>query len=321
MRTRASSDSMTNTLRRYGEALRLFAVETLRESGRITRRGWIWWVMGVVAAVPAWGGTITVNLGSASTFALLGGTITDTGDSNITGNVGATTTITINSPWTVAGTVYPAGDPTAMGAYSDFLTAYGTSIALGNTQPVLNSLSTTQTFIGNNVYQFAHDVSTTTGTVLTFDAQNVGNEVFVIQIGGAFTANGNLTFDLVNGAQANNIFWIVADAATISVGNDPGQTFDGSILAGSSFTMSAAQGGSGTLAGTINGCVFSETANTLAGETVVSGCAGGGMPGGANGGSSGAGGGGDVPEPASSALMGLGGLLGIVAWRKLRASI
>ena len=252
-----------------------------------------------------------MDLGSASSFALLGSTITDTGISHIFGNVGATTTITINDPWVVTGTVYPAGDPIAMTAYGDFETAYNTSLGLGSTQPVLSSLGLTQTFTGNNVYTFNNTISTTTGTVLTFDAQYNPNEVFVIQIDGAFTVNGALEFHLINGAQANNIFWIVEDAATISVGSSPPQTFDGSILAGTSFTMSAASGGSGVLAGTINGCVFSETANTLAGQTTVNGCLGGGLPGGGPG----------VPEPGSLGLVSLGCLLGILAWRKFRVSL
>jgi hypothetical protein len=267
----------------------------------------IWWVAAVAAVVPASGGPISVNLGSASSFALLGSTITDTGDSDITGNVGATTTITVNSPWTVTGTVYPAGDTTAITAYDAFENAYNTTLALGNTQPTLSSLGATQTFIGNNVYTFTSDLSTTTGTALTFDAQNNPNAVFVIQVEGSLTVNGILTFDLINGAQADNIFWVVEDAATISVGSSPPQTFDGNILAGTSFTMSAASGGSGTLAGTVDGCVFSETANTLAGETNVGGCVGAGLPGG---------GPGSVPEPGSSELVGLGCLLGILAWRR-----
>jgi hypothetical protein len=272
-------------------------------------------------AVSARAGTISVNLGSASSFALLGSTITDTGDSNIIGNVGATTTVTINSPWTVTGTVYPApSDPTVTTAYNAFENAYNMTLALGNTEPTLSSLGLTQTFTGNNVYTFTNDVSTTTGTTLTFDAQNVSSEVFVIQIDGAFTVNGALTFDLENGAQANNIFWIVKNAATISVGSSPAQTFDGSILAGTSFTMSAASGGSGTLAGTIDGCVFSETANTLAGETDVSGCVGGGAGGAPSGGPNG-GPSGSVPEPGSSELMSLGCLLGVVVWRKFRVSL
>ncbi|MFZ0936768.1 MAG: ice-binding family protein [Bryobacteraceae bacterium] len=265
--------------------------------------------MAVAAVMPAFGSTITVNLNSASSFALLGSTISNTGISAVNGNVGATTTITDSGPWVVTGTVYPApSNPTADQAYADFESAYNTALAMGHTQPVLSSLPMTQTFTGNNVYTFNGDLSTTTGTALTFDAQYDPNEVFVIQIDGALTVNGILAFNLINGAQANNIFWIVEDAATISVGSSPAQTFDGSILAGTSFTMSAASGGSGVLAGTINGCVFAETANNLAGETDVNGCVGGGLPGGGPG----------VPEPESAGLVSLAGLIGILAWRKLR---
>ena len=292
-------------------SFQFFAVETLRAKEGTMRHGLIWLVMAVAAVTPAFGGFVTVNLGSASSFALLGGTISNTGISHITGDVGATTTITDSGPWIVTGTVYPAGALTAKAAYQDFETAYNTALALGNTQPVLSSLGLTQTFTGNNVYQFTSTISTTSDSALTFDAQYNPNEVFVIQIDGAFTVNGVLTFDLINGARANNIFWIVKDAATISVGSSPPQIFDGSILAGTSFTMSAQSGGSGVLAGTVDGCVFAKTANTLAGQTTVNGCVGGGLPGGGPG----------VPEPGSSGLVGLGCLLGILAWRKIRVSL
>jgi len=280
--------------------------------------------MALVAVMPAFGATVSVNLGSASSFGLLGSTISDTGTSVVLGNVGATTTITGFPPGTAPGfTVFaaPNAPGTTVGiAYSDFETAYNTAYALANTQSVLNGLGTTQTFTGNNVYTIYNNVpdgtiSTTSGTVLTFDAQNNPNEVFVIQIDEAFTVNGLLQMNLINGAQANNIFWIVKDAATISVGNNTAQIFDGSILAGTSFTMSASgqTGGSGVLAGQIYGCVFAETANTLAGETDVYGCAGGGLPGGGPLAS--------IPEPGSSGLVSLGCLLGILARRKLRGSL
>jgi hypothetical protein len=280
--------------------------------------------MALAAVMPAFGATVSVNLGSASSFGLLGSTISDTGVSVVVGNVGATTTITGFPPGTAPGfTVFaaPNAPGTTVGiAYSDFETAYNTAYALANTQSVLNGLGTTQTFTGNNVYTIYNNVpdgtiSTTSGTVLTFDAQNNPNEVFVIQIDEAFTVNGLLQMNLINGAQANNIFWIVKDAATISVGNNTAQIFDGSILAGTSFTMSASgqTGGSGVLAGQIYGCVFAETANTLAGETDVYGCAGGGLPGGGPLAS--------IPEPGSSGLVSLGCLLGILARRKLRGSL
>jgi len=70
-----------------------------------------------------------------------------------------------------------------------------------------------------------------------------------------------MTFTLQNQAQANHIFWVVGTSSTISVGSSGPITFDGSILAGQAFTMSAASGGSGTLAGTINGCVFAGAVN------------------------------------------------------------
>jgi hypothetical protein len=276
------------------------------------RQRLIWLAMAVAVAAPAFGGTIiTVNLGSSSPFALLGSTISNTGISQVTGNVGATTTITDSGPWVVTGTVYPAGNSTAVAAYNAFENAYNTTLALSSTQPTLTSLPLTQTFTGNNVYTFTDDLSTATGTALTFDAQNNPNEVFVIQIDGTLTVNGILTFNLINGAQADNIFWVVADAATISAGSSPAQTFDGSILAGTSFTMSAQTGGSGVLAGTVNGCVFSETANTLAGETDVNGCS---ATTAATGGSSG------VPEPRSAGLVSFAGLMGILAWRKVRSA-
>jgi len=209
----------------------------------------IWWVIAVTAVVPAFGDTISVNLGSASSFGLLGGTISNTGTSAVAGNVGATTTITGFPPGTATGTVYTfPSNPTVTAAYNDFEGAFNTALALGDTQPPsLNSLPLTQTFTGDNVYNFDNTVSTTTGTVLTFDAQNISSEVFVIQIDGDFTVNGSLGFNLINGAQADNIFWIVRNDATISVGSSGPIIFGGSILAGDTFTMSAAAGAAACL--------------------------------------------------------------------------
>jgi hypothetical protein len=70
---------------------------------------------------------------------------------------------------------------------------------------------------------------------------------------------------------------------------------------------SSAAGGSGVLAGTIDGCVFADTANTLAGQTIVGGCSSTSSISG-------------VPEPGSAGLASLGGLLGLLAWRKFRVN-
>jgi hypothetical protein len=254
----------------------------------------------------------SVDLGPAISFGLIGGTISNTGTSVVTGNVGATGTITgFNPTGTATGTVYPAGDPTAVAAYdavfSPSVGAFSTAEGLIPTGSF--TTNTSQTFYGNTVYASSGTISTTTGTTLTFDAQGNPSALFIIQIDGALTVNGAMTFRLENGAQADNIFWIVEDAATISVGSSGPIVFDGSILAGDTFTMSAGSGGSGTLAGTINGCVFAENANTLAGTTNVGGCA-----------HTSAGPPTPVPEPGSMALLGSGlfALAGVVRKRKPR---
>ncbi len=272
--------------------------------GEIVRQRLIWLAVATAAVVPAFAGPI-VNLNSAGSFALLGGTISNTGVSLITGNVGSPTTITDSGPWIVTGTVYPfPSNPTVATAYSDFESAFNLAMALSPTQS-FTDLTTSETFIGNNVYTFTDPIiSTTTGINLTFDAQNDPSEVFVIRIATALTVNGAMTFTLENGAQAGNIFWIVGTDATISVADQAPITFDGDILAGDTFTMSAGAGGVNVLAGTINGCVFSENANTLAAQTDVGGCN--------------STGGGATPEPGTLSLLGMGLGAGFLLLRKFR---
>ncbi len=255
----------------------------------------------LLTALSAFGNTVIApNLGVASSFALIGGTISNTGTSVITGNVGAITTITGFPPGTATGTVYPApSDPNATAAYNAFILAYNNALSDSTTPPTLTvpGLTTNYTFLGDNVFNFSSlDVTSTANINLTFDAQGNSTDIFILKVGRDLTINGPLTFSLINGAQATNIYWIIGRTGTISSSGGP-VTFDGSILAGTSFTMSANPGGSGVLAGTVNGCVFAETANTLAGTTLVTGCLAG-----DNGGTGGT----ASPEPASFFLMALG---------------
>lgn len=275
------------------------------------RQGLVRLLIAATTAVPAFGGPIIVNLNSASAFGLLGGTISNTGTSVVTGNVGvqnASGTITGFNPTgtTVSGSVIAPGTTSSNNAYIDFVNAFNAASLLASTQSY-SDLTTNRTFIGNNVYTFGlTNISTTTGINLTFDAQNDPNALFVIRTDGAFTANGALTFTLQNQAQASRIFWIVGTSATISVGSLGPITFEGNILAGQSFTMSAAAGGSGILAGTVNGCVFAETANTLAGTTNIGGCTSSASA--------------SVPEPGSWTMVGVGCLIGMLGWRRTRTN-
>src|SRR5438128_9254093 len=68
-----------------------------------------------------------VSLGSAANFAVLAGsTVTNTGASQVTGDLGVSpgTAVTGFPPGTVSGTIH-AGDPTAAQAIADLTTAFG----------------------------------------------------------------------------------------------------------------------------------------------------------------------------------------------------
>jgi len=260
-------------------------------------------MLAALVAAPAFAGDVAPNLGSAASFGMLGGTISDTGTSVVIGNVGATVSITGFPPGTATGTVYtaPNGPSTTVGeAFTAFESAYSFAAGEPATETV-SGLTESETFDGNTVYSLGTNVTSTAGITLTFDAQNNSSEAFVLQTSGALTIDGPITFDLENGALASNIYWIVGAAATINPTNVP-VTFDGDILAQTSFTMSAntGPGGSGVLAGAINGCVFTETANTLGGETDINGCSAVGA----------------TPEPGSAGLAALSCLLGALWVRR-----
>ncbi|MGD0199152.1 MAG: ice-binding family protein [Bryobacteraceae bacterium] len=278
------------------------------------RRGLLWTLMVVMVAVPAFGGSIAApDLGTAISFGMLGDTISNTGESKVVGYVGATTTITGFGPpvgpgIATLGAFYTApnvpGSTVGM-AFTDFETAFDTAFsdALTPHTQTVGDLTGNRTFYGNNVYQFTStDVTSTADITLTFDAGGDSSNVFIIRIPEDLTINGPLTFDLINEAQWRNIYWIVGRTASITAVTVP-QTFEGSILAGTSFTIAANNGGSGVLGGTIDGCVFVETANTLGGKTYINGCNAAAAP---------------IPEPGSSGLVALGCLLGALRLRKFR---
>ncbi|MGD0772269.1 MAG: ice-binding family protein [Candidatus Solibacter sp.] len=271
-------------------------------------------LMVLVLAAPAIGGLVVPpNLGTAYPFGLLAGTVSNTGTSVVTGDVGATVTITGFPPGTSStGNYYtaPNAPGTTVGlAYTDFVSAFNLAYSDTSTPPTqtLSGLSGPMTLLGNTVYNFSStDVSSVASTILTFDANNNSSEVFIIKVSRDLQINAPITFHLTDGALSSNIYWIIGRDATISGATDVlPVTWDGNILAGRNFTMSAGTGGSGPLAGTINGCVFAETTATLGGTTDIGGCTASTFSG--------------APEPGSSGLVALGCLLGGLGLRKFRS--
>jgi len=222
-------------------------------------------------------GQPTVNLRTASPFAILSGTpnITDSGNASvINGNVGL-------SPATgagiglvcsqVTGTIYSAdasgplpcrvtNPPLLLTAKNNLTAAYDD--AAGRTPLTTIPTELGGTTLVSGVY---NSTSTTFGITagagpLVLDGQNDPSSVFIFQApfsGPGLNVGSASTVTLTNGAQACNVFWRV-DTATIN----STATFVGTILALNSITV--ANGA------TINGRLLARNGNvTLINDTIT----------------------------------------------------
>jgi Tfp pilus assembly major pilin PilA len=189
-------------------------------------------VRGSGAASAASAAQPPVGLGTASSFAVLAGTtVTNTGPSLISGDLGVSpgTAITGFPPGSVINGTQHAADAVALQAQSDLTTAYND--AAGRT-PV-NTVSTDlggQTLVAG-VYKAASSMGLT-GTV-TLDGENDPGAVFIFQAGSTLITASSSTVNLVRGAQACNVYWQVGSSATLGTGN----AFVGTVMALTSVTV------------------------------------------------------------------------------------
>ena len=182
-----------------------------------------------------------VGLGTAQSFAVLGGsTVTNTGPSVISGNLGVSpgTAVTGFPPGTVTGGTIHSADSVAAQAQSDTTTAYNDAAGRSPTATVTADLGG-QTLV-SGVYRGA--TLGLTGT-LTLDAQGDQTAVFIFQSASTLiTASGSMV-TLINGAQACNVFWQVGSSATLGTNS----VFVGSILALTSVTADTGATAAGRL--------------------------------------------------------------------------
>jgi type VI secretion system secreted protein VgrG len=259
----------------------------------------IWLVLAVAAGVPALGGAIFVNLGTTGdTFAVLGGsTVTNTNTPTIvTGNLGVSpgSAVTGFPPGIVTGGTIHANDATAMQAQNDLTSAYG--IAAGETCGTdLSGQDLGGKTLTSGVYCFTSSAQLT-GT-LTLNAQGDPNAVFVFEIGSTLTTGSASAVVFTNGGQGDSVFWQVGSSATLGTGT----SFAGNILALTSITLNTGASIGCGRALARNGAVTMDD-NHVSIDGV--GCEAS-----------------AVPEPGSSGLVSLGGLLGILVWRKFRVNV
>lgn len=232
----------------------------------------------VLACLAIHANALAEYLGTAQSFAVLGGsTVTNTGPSVITGDMGVWQDVGIvGFPPGVqfGGSVY-VGNAVAAQAHSDAETAYNTFAGMA-----LNADLSGQDLGGMTltpgVYYFSSSAQLT-GTI-TLDGQGDPNALFVFQIGSTLTTASMSSVVGINGADGCNVYWQVGSSATLGTTT----AFQGSIIALASVTMNTNATILDGRAIALNGAV------TMDSNTITAGC---------------------VPAPGSLALLAVGGIM------------
>jgi Ice-binding-like len=221
----------------------------------------------LIFASSALGATATIGLGPAAGFSVLGGsTVTNTGPTTMFGDLGLSPGSSVTGAPHVLGQTH-VDDAVAIQAKSALTTAYNNAASRPSNGSAGTDLAG-QTFLAG-VYTASSSLLLSSGSV-TLDAQGNPDAVFIFQIASTLITGSSTTVQLVNGAQACNVFWQVGSSATLGTG----ARFVGTIMASKSVTA-------GTAA-TIHGRLLAQTAavtleaNTITTSTCASSASGSG---------------------------------------------
>jgi hypothetical protein len=196
------------------------------------------------ASAPSMAAQLPVNLGTASTYALLAGsTITSTGPTTINGDVGVHpgTTFTRGVPPATVNGAINLGNAAAATAKADLVTAYNDAAA--RVPVVIVGTELGGTTLPPGVYASAATDFGITGT-LTLDGGGDPGAVFIFKAGSTLTTAAGSNVILINGAKASHVYWQIGSSATLGVNSH----FEGNILAFASITA--------TTGSTVNGRLF-----------------------------------------------------------------
>lgn len=232
-------------------------------------------------------------LGSAQNFAVLAGAaVTNTGGTIVDGDLGVSpgSAFAGGDGVLVTGTVHAADQVAALaqaaaGVARDYLSGLAFTSDLSG-QDLGGMILTAGIFRLSSMAQL-------TG-ILTLDAQNNPDALFVFQIGTTLVTAAGSIVNVINGSADTGVFFDVGSSATLGAGS----IFAGNIIAAQSVTVNAGASSCGRV-------IARNAAITLDNNTISIDCAGG-----ADFGSAGFAGNASadaaVPEPGSLAVLALG---------------
>jgi hypothetical protein len=179
-------------------------------------------------------GQAPVVLRGADNFAVLAGsTVTNTGLTTVTGDLGVSpgTAVVGFGPGVVVGTQH-AGDPTAAQAIADLTTAFND--AAGRTLcPVAVAGNLGGQTLTPGLYKSTSSLAVSSGD-LTLDAQGDSTGIFIFQMASTLMTTSGRQVILIGGAKASHVFWQVGTSATIGSTS----TFQGTIMADQAIMLS-----------------------------------------------------------------------------------
>lgn len=208
-----------------------------------------------------------INLGNGTLFGVLASsTVTNTGSTTVSGNIGVSpgSAITGFPPGSLTGTKHTA-DVAAASAQSAALVAYTAGKALPGTTIVAGTYAN-GAMIAPGVYTASSSLNLT-GGIVTLDGYGNPDASWIFQIGSTLVTASSTVIQLTGGASAQNVFWLVGSSATL--GTDT--TFVGNIIAYASITDNGGSNVTGSLIALNAAVNLNDTTVTFSQQNVTPG--------------------------------------------------